>query len=222
MSKTLKDFFAGLTGLMSDARDFVDDIWLDLFPATTRELDAWETQLGLPYNSTLTDAERRSRLDAAWKATGGQSPKYIQDTLQAAGFPVYVHEWWAPGSEPAPGSHTCVAARDPNTYITGAAYVLVNKIYITSPWYLCLCGLDTARCGKTTARCNYYETNRDDLLEYDIVPLSTDEHHYFLYIGGQTFPALASIPAARQTEFEDLCLKICPTQLWLGILVQYT
>ena len=94
VDKQLRQFFEGLTGLGSDIKDFFDLIWLDIDPQETRELDAWESQFGLP--NTLTDEqERRDRLDAEWKATGGQSPRYIQDTLQAAGFDVYVHEWWA-------------------------------------------------------------------------------------------------------------------------------
>ena len=221
MSKQLREFFDGLTGLLSDARDFVDDVWGDLFPETTRELDAWDAQFGLQSVASLTTQERRDRLDAAWKTTGGQSPGYIQDTLQAAGFPVYVHEWWVPGTEPVVGVPSCVTARNPSTYIVSPAYVLVNKLYSTSPDYTDLCGLDTAQCGKDTAICRYYIVNRDDPRVYDI-PTDPDEHHYFLYIGGQTFPALATLPAARQSEFEDLCLKICPCQQWLGILVQFT
>lgn len=218
--KRIREFFEGLSGIPEDARTFYDLIWFDVFPQTTRELDTWETQFGLVPGS-LSESDRRDRLEAAWQAIGGQSPRYIQDTLQAAGFPVYVHKWWVPGTEPGVGVKSCVTARNPNTYITGSAYVLVNKLYVTRPDWLVLCDEVVAECGEAKALCGNYERNVDDPIEYEI-PTDPDEHHYFLYIGGQTFPALASIPSARRGEFEDLCLKICPCQQWLGILVQYT
>ncbi len=220
--KRVREFFQGLSWQVFDYKNFIDNVWFDIFPATTRELDTWETQFGLTPGS-LTETERRDRLLATWRAVGGQDPRYIQDTLQAAGFPVYLHKWWVPGTEPTVGIKTCVTARDPNTYIVSPAYVLVNKLFTTRPDWLVLCGETLAECGETKALCGNYEKNVDDPKEYPLPSSAeTDEHHYFLYIGGQTFPNLASIPSARRDEFEDLCLKICPCQQWLGILVQYT
>lgn len=92
-AKQLRDFFQGLVGSKDDLVSFMDDVWADLFPATTRELTAWEQAFGI-FKLSLSEAERRTRLDGLWKATGGQSPRYIQDTLQNAGFDAYVHEWW--------------------------------------------------------------------------------------------------------------------------------
>jgi uncharacterized protein YmfQ (DUF2313 family) len=92
LEKTLRKFFEGLGPNTDDAVNFVDLVFLDLFPDTTRELAQWETQFGLP--GTGTDTERRASLLAAWQASGGQSPRYLQDVMQAAGFDVYVFEWW--------------------------------------------------------------------------------------------------------------------------------
>lgn len=95
-TKTLRKFFEGLVSpLITDTRTFFDLIWYDLFPETTRELTQWEAVFGLK-NGDLTTSERIARLDGLWKATGGQDPQYIQDTLQTSGFDVYVHEWWEP------------------------------------------------------------------------------------------------------------------------------
>lgn len=91
--KRLRDLFQGLVGSKDDFVDFMDGVWADMFPATTRELTAWEQALGI-FQLDLSEADRRTRLDGLWKATGGQSPRYIQDTLQGAGFNVYIHEWW--------------------------------------------------------------------------------------------------------------------------------
>lgn len=250
VDKKLRQFFTGLTSLGADVKVFIDLIFLDIFPATTREVSAWEQQFGLQ-NSGLTEAERRSRLATAWQAVGGQSPAYIQQALRAAGFDVYVHEWWEPGTEPAIGSHTCATPRNPILYLrreytkvnllvecgeAGAqcgedfalcgnsleplGYPLVNKIYETTADVLALCGEAGAQCGETIAACNYYKTFKESLRPY-IVPNDVTKWPYFLYIGGETFGTLAAVPNSRKTEFENLCLKISPTQQWLGIMVEF-
>lgn len=241
--KRLRQFFQGLTGLPADIQEFFDLIWSDLQPATTRQLSDWEFEFGLAdYN--LTESERRARLASAWQATGGQSPRYIQDTLQAAGFDVYVHEWWEPGSNPP-------IARNPSAYLNndnavvylieageaiaeagevlaeagetvGApGYPLVNKIISSVSEIVPLCGEVLAACGEPTATCGEFTGYSFVQKDYN-VPTNPVFWPYFLYIGAPTFPGLANIPLARKDEFETLCLKICPAQQWLGILVSYT
>jgi len=91
--KQLRKLFEALAqSPTADAVEFVDDVWLDIFPETTRELEKWEQQFQLDGGGT--DTARRLALAARWQAQGGQDPQYIQDTLQAAGFDAYVHEWW--------------------------------------------------------------------------------------------------------------------------------
>jgi hypothetical protein len=41
-------------------------------------------------------------------------------------------------------------------------------------------------------------------------------------VGGETYPNLAQVAANRRDEFEDLLLKLCPAQLWIGVLVGYS
>ena len=121
IDKTLRKFFVGLTDLPSDIRDFVDLVWFDIFPDTTRELDEWESAFGLP-DVGLSTADRRTRLAGAWAATGGQSPGYIQDALHAAGFTtLYVHDWW---SDDTP------TVRDPNDYEAEGGYAIDNILDI--------------------------------------------------------------------------------------------
>lgn len=250
VDKKLRQFFAGLSSVGESVKIFMDEIGLDVFPQDTRELSNWETQFGLP-STGLTEQQRRDRLAAAWKALGGQSPKYIQDTLRANGFDVYVHEWWEPGTEPAPGVKECVTPRSPLSYLRreytnvdilvecGEAlaqcgetfaeagnsleprgYPLVNKILRTVPDLLPLCGEVSAQCGEVSAQCGNYVTFRDDRQEY-IVPRDPTKWPYFLYVGAETFGNIAQVDPKRRDEFERLCLKICPAQQWLGILVEY-
>lgn len=252
VDKKLRQFFEGLTvPLGSNIKAFFDNIWLDIFPETTREINKWEKQFGLR-DVGLTEQERRDRLSATWKALGGQDPRYIQDTLQDNGFDVYVHEWWVPGTEPAPGVKQCVTPRNPILYLRrqylgtsffvecgevlaqcGEAfaecgnslepvgYPLVNKVRQTEPDFLVLCGEAVAECGEAVAECGSFTEFRETFKEY-IVPNDPDKWPYFLYIGGETFGTTSQIDPKRRDEFEALCLKICPTQQWLGILVEYT
>jgi len=128
----LRQFFEGLAGLPTDARAFVDLVWGDTQPADTRELSEWEEQFALPA-SGLSEADRRTRLDAEWKAVGGQSPRYLQDILQANGFNVFVHEWWelpVIGGDPTP--------RDPRVYLSDS----------DGPALAVLCGEPEALCGE--------------------------------------------------------------------------
>lgn len=250
VDKNLRQFFEGLSGVGGGVKTFFDDAWLDIFPKTTREIGAWEKQFGLR-DTGITEQQRRDRLDATWKALGGQDPRYIQDTLRANGFNVFLHEWWEPGTEPVPGVKQCVVPRNPLMYLrrefTGASflvecgvvgaqcgeafaeagnsieptgYPLVNKIFQTTPDILPLCGEAVAEAGEAEALCGNYTEFRETLREY-IVPNDPNKWPYFLYIGGETFGTLAQVDPKRRDEFEALCLKICPAQQWLGMLVEY-
>lgn len=251
-TKQLRQFFEGLGGVQEDVKAFDDGVYNDLDPQLTRELPAWEKQFNLPATG-LSEQDRRDRLEARWKALGGQDPQYIQETLQAAGFPVTVHEWWEPVfGRPAGGSinnDVSPVARDPFQYLwDGAAtrqfigsghdsafcngdsmfansndspsgYPLVNKILIPggptlgSGHELMFAGGAVAYSGSGVSVFVFRQ--------YEI-PADPTKYPFFLYIGGEIFPELATVSLSRKDEFEDLCLKICPTEQWLGILVDYT
>jgi len=252
--KPLRDFFMGLAASLGDVfKLFFDQVYEDLFPQTTRQLAAYEKQFGLR-TAVLTEQERRDRLAAAWRAQGGQSPGYIQDTLQAAGFDVYLHEWWVPGSEPPLGVVAAATARNPFAYLTDGAqeltylsadgvptmqdgnpdaqdgrtieptgYPLVNNLLVFSPLFIGD-GSPDMQDGNPASQDggdgsggggNY------NLKKY-IMPADTNTYPFYLYIGGATFPSHVNIPSSRRSEFETLCLKICPTHVWLGMLIDYS
>lgn len=205
--KTLRKFLTGIAASGQPVRGFIDDVWDDMFPSTTRELELWEEQFGL--QPTSTEADRRLELAAEWKARGGQSPHYIQTTLQAAGFPVYVHEWWSSGPP--------WVARDPRTYTQTP---LIGQTQ---------CGEPLAQCGEPDARCSRLLANEVGYLVNlnwsgaapPVVPDDSAKWPFFLYIGDQTFPNKVNIPSTRRREFERLLLKICPAQQWIVVLVDF-
>ena len=212
-NKQLREFFVALSDLGSDVKVFFDEIFNDIDPQKTRELDAWESQFALADNA-LSDQERRDRLAATWQAVGGQDPRYIQDTLQAAGFDVYIHEWWEPGTEPALDDPTPATPRDPSI-ILGGIIVYLNECGEV----LAECGEALAEAGERSTPPGYPLVNKDGTVY--VVSADPAEWPYYLYIGGAVFGETAQIDPKRKDEFEDLCLKICPAQQWLGIIVEY-
>ena len=249
--KQLTQFFDAFANIASQIRFTADRAWLDHFPQTTTFLERYLDQFGLDDSSSLTNQEKRDRLDAAWKATGSLAPRYLQDTLQGLGFGVYVHEFWVPGSEPSVGVNACATVRNPALYLTSEGnptssfvqcgelaaqcgeleaqcgntisakgYLLVNKVVKTTLQYTVLCGEVGAQCGEVGAQCGESTGVLERPITYPL-PNDSDKWPFFVYIGAETFPTLATLPSARRDEFERTLLKYCPTHLWIGVLVNY-
>jgi hypothetical protein len=240
INKTLRQFFSGLAGLPDNVKEYADLAYLDLFPADTRELDAWEDQWGLP-ETGLSTADRRTRLASTWAQIGGQDPRYIQDTVQAAGFDgVYIHEWWIPASSP-------VQARSPIAWLLGFACEcdedlaecgeagamcgeltpegehpswLVNKLQMAGYDWLIRCGETLAECGEAGAQCGEYDGFRIERRTYAL-PTNPSYWPYFIYFGDSTFGDSVVIDDNRRDEFENLLLKLCPTQNWIGLFIDF-
>lgn len=223
----LRDFLRlmkGITPSLDAAANNADTVWTDLIPATASEraLTIWERQWAQGTASALTLAQRRTRLAGVWAATGGQSPGYITDTLQAHGFPVFVHEWWdlAPNGYPVP--------KDPRDHLLPvhggndvAGILLVNSIRTTVKFDEIGAGEAFAEAGEFRAVAGYYGGYAVGQL-VDVYVGPQTRHPYYLYIGGETFPDVVNIPIARREEFEGLCQKICPAHLWLVLRVTFS
>lgn len=213
VQKQLRQFITGLAeALGPDAKLFVDEVFDDLFPQTTRQLTEWEQQFGLAPED-LTEQERRDRLSAEWQAQGGQDPRYIQDVLRAAGFDVYVHDFF----EPRPLYTDPVVIRSPFTVI-GAGTAAGTS-----------CGEPLMQCGEEFAQCaNYVEkdgyplVNKTPALQVLPIPPALDTFPGWLYVGGPNFGDVASVPVAQRDDLERLVLKICPAHLWVGMIVSYS
>lgn len=250
VSKHLTKLLTGLSAWGGDTRSALDTVYDALLPSTTGSLDEWEDQFGIPPSLTASSA-RRSRLDAAWKAVGGQSPRYLQDTLRGAGFDVYVHEWWTPGSEPPTGSHACGTPRNPLLYLRRDNLPSYPVVDCGEPFAECgepfaECGNAVVPigyplvnkveysspdpivlCGEAFAECGEIDAECGNFLEYEIllrrytVPTDPGKWPYFWYVGGQVFGQQATVPASRRDEFEALCLKVGPLHQWIGVMVNY-
>lgn len=210
INKQLRQFVSAFDVLETDAVAFFDAVYLDIWPASTRQLTAWERQFNLP-ELGLSEADRRIRLAATWAAVGGQSPRYIQDTLQASGFDdVYVHESWDPVTK---------VTHNPLTYLQQTFPGVSPGVDCGEP--LAECGEPSAECGDTTDPPGYPLVNKvPDTAR--VVPVDPTKWPFFVYYGGEVFGTLATVNPSRRAEFETLCLKLSPTHLWLGMLITYT
>ena len=223
-NSSIAAFFGSLNNVNAEIKTSFDDVFSDMNPQLTRNLEQWEKQFNINTSGNLSESERRDILDAEWKAQGGQSPQYLEDRLRAAGFNVYVHEWWEPNAQTGGGSvnnDVTPVARIPSNYINdGAIDWLMTDGNADS-----VDGSDVAMDGTLSGASGYLLVNRiidgSNNNKHYTIPAGTEYHPYFLYIGGETFPNSASIPTSRLVEFEELCLKICPAEQWIGVLVDY-
>jgi len=244
-SKDLQKFWQSLTVVGENFKDYaLQVIFKDYYAFKTEKLDEWELDFGL-VQSNLSDEDRRKRLDSAWKATGGQTIAYIQSVLQKAGFDVYLHDWWELPRDSVPVTRNPLAYLR-RTYLPHGSvltvgnalamcgkaeamfgkleertsYPLVNKIDTVTKRISLTCGSARAMCGKAEAIFGTFDRFVFAKKDY-VIPLDQYYWNFFLYIGGATFPDTAQISHIRKDEFENLCLKLCPNHIWLGMLITY-
>ena len=95
VASPIKEYIKGYSYFPATIRDFIDNIWNDIFPSKTRELEKWEQQFNLSQSGTVQ--ERIDNLSGRWSAQGGQGFDYLQDLIHNSGYPqVFLHEWWLP------------------------------------------------------------------------------------------------------------------------------
>ena len=227
INKPLTRFIKGLGESAKKVKAEFDNIYDDLRPESTRELDSWELQFGLP-KTGLNEKQRRDRLFASWQALGGQSASYIQETLQGAGFYVFVHEWWVPGTEPAVGVHGSATAKNPNEVIFSGVGQPTG-FRMQDGGEIAQDGALLAMDGLTSEALGYLLVNKvkensgGQFVEKKYtIPTDQDKWRYFMYISGEDYPTIANVSKERKEEFETLCLKLCPAHLWIGMLVEYS
>lgn len=220
IGKRLRQYFEGLGAFADLVKQFVDLVYLDLLPRTTRELAAWERQFGL--GSGGPDVDRRAKLAAAWSLQGGQSADYLQRMLHAAGFTtVFLHPWWHfPHAHP---DESLRETRDPRDYVSQP----LIGIYQCEPSNQWECfdpgpGEQLApHCDATLVNETGYIVNLD-LTRRAPPPVPDDPARwpYFLYLANEDFDGLAPVPRSRIPELKELILRLRPAHLWIVLQIQ--
>lgn len=197
-ASALRSLLDGISPAFERARDFANAAYLDLFPATTRELAEWEDEFGVYPRQGASEATRRAVIAYRMADRGGQSPSYLQATLDAAGFSVTVNECWETTSP--------FVARDPRE-TTQNPRIGTHR-----------CGNPASRCGAPTARCNGFlmnETGYWDCLRWagEAPPPIPDDSNFwpfFIYLDGTS-----SVPESRWREFQWLVERHKPARHWV-------
>lgn len=238
IKNTLVKFYRGICAAPADFKEYILNIYLDLFPNTTRELGKWESEFGNSENKTQTDENRKMDLSTIWKSTGGQSPGYIQDKLNEAGFNVKVHENNPPvnpafivngrpnivcfGDNAIAGNPLAIAGR------TGGELLVNSPIFTLSPKYVMVCGSPNY-CNNTKAVAGYFDEYNENLKTYEL-PTDITQWPAFIFIGGDatrnsshelTAVDNADIEKGRGEDFKKLILTLKPAQIWVGLLINY-
>lgn len=239
IQKKLNDFFKALTFLPDDFRKYIDSIFLDIFPDTTRQLIEWCDEFGLVHFPPGND-EQRQAIAGEWKATGGQGRDYIQQVLRDAGFDVYVHENNPPvdpdiflNAIPVMvcGGFNAYAGRaDAFAGRTGGELLVNSPIYTNEINISSVAGNIDMSCGNTRACCRYFDSMK--LIE-KIYTITDDPDYwgFFFFIGGPATRNVnheletienALIPSERKDEFKRKILQLKPAESWVGLIVSYT
>jgi hypothetical protein len=204
IDRTLRKFFHGLAILPKTIHEHFQSLLLEAFPLSTSRLVDWSKQFGSPV--TMTDVE----LDAEWGAFGGQSPHYIQNYLRSAGFDVYVHEWWVPGSNP-------VEARNPIPLVP-ISYVLVNDLYHGERDYLYQfqsSGNDAQFVGDESVSFGAYDGQLLIGKQYPCPDIPSEYPVYWYVCGeewlpGEPYPDRAIVPESRVRTLIRMIYKVKP------------
>jgi len=230
----LRKYIEGLSEYPQDIREEADNVFLDIFPQATRELERWEKQFGLTDKGT--EQERRDNLDGRWKAQGGQGIDYLESVIHAAGFTdVYLHPWW----------NSDGSTKNPNYYISGTNPGYLNQFGRTrsqfgrnqsqfggivppSALYLNQFGRDRTQFGRTKAQFGgnlpapdgFLLVNKGPGIEYS-VPTTVANWREMIYVGAEVFPNFVAVSITRRDEFERLLLKYLPYSHWIGMLINY-
>ena len=211
-TKNLTKFIKALTSLPDDIRKYIDKIYLDLFPSSTRSLELWEEQYGI-IAPNKNESIRRNTIAMRWKDKGGQSAYYLQNILQGNGFNVHVYE--------------NIPITDPNLFmkdLSSTDWVLTNgctpfqtdipdiKVVAGGGWY----------AGQNKLVCGYFEKYKT-LDTEAFIPTESKYFPFCFFIGGDVErddkgriinmqPVI--IPADRLEYFKQLVLSIKPAHTW--------
>lgn len=206
----LQSFFKGLAYLPEDVKRKTEEIFLDLFPDTTRALEEWESQFDVAFSNIIYGDTRNNILAALWKANaGGQSVVYLQALLQEIDKRIVVFE-----------NAPVVNPRDSNAI------------------FGCMCGLQPSVCGNITASCGYKRGDSSFVptilrngtdVEYDIPNISEYWENCFFVSGGAVRNSRNEIVYCQKLQIEQkwkdyieyIILKIKPVQMTAILFIEY-
>ena len=210
MPNRIMDYFAdmrdaGIPGFITD--DAVPD---------------WEDDLALLPDSALDMDQRKLRIAGKIAGQGGQGPEYIADTLQAAGFPVYVFEN-IPSREPSVRHYVAALGDIELGEVELAEYTdridprsLVGHLIYGSPIWETVKNYTAALGDGELGDYSLGEYSGTRVIEVAYTIPATASRFIFIWIlaGEAGINHFVDIPAERETDFRRLVESIKPTHTW--------
>ena len=92
---TIRILYAGIAQEFERVKDYIDLVKCATVPSSnlcTEALDDLESKFGISYLGDVTDQERINRIIERASLFGAGGPRWVQDRVQEAGFPLYVIE----------------------------------------------------------------------------------------------------------------------------------
>lgn len=228
----------GLAQNNQDTRDFLEQSAYVRNPQLTPFLADLEKEYGLYANGTLTEQQRRDRVEAEKHSDDIDGLDHtMQAALQMAGFDVQVHRN-NPPVDPAifltqafrmtAGNETSVAGNENAIAgITGGELVVAGDIFRQEKAIICA-GNENMVAGNEIALAGYFEGMLEIPIRYEI-PIQGYWPLVF-FIGGDatrdvsgalTSIDFAYIPFDRRAELINLIVKFKPMFSWCGLIASY-
>lgn len=206
----LKSFVQGLSILPEDVKKNTEEVFFDLFPATTRALSEWEKQFGVIFSANQIGETQRGLLSALWQSSqGGQTAQYLQALLQKINNKILVIE-----------NNPVKNPRDANAVMVA------------------ICGQKVMCCGNKEALCGFKRGDADfvpGLIKNDkesLYDIPVDKRYweqYFFVCGGVVRNSIGEIVYCQKIMVEKkwkeyieyLVLKIKPVQTGCLLFIQW-
>lgn len=164
-------------------------------------LDDWEFFLNLDKNDSLTTKSRNDRIAGKISAQGGQGPKYIQNILQDAGYPVYVTEN-VPQVDPT--TKTGLLIPGPPTYS-------IISLYAAS--------LGGFTLGGRTLGQKQFSDIVEDVVTIPVIP---NRYIFIWFLTGPTgIDDFVDLPNISRDDFIKQILQIKPAHTWVIAQVNF-
>lgn len=204
----------------NDGMSILNTILPDNDNFTAEDATRWEERLGLITNEAVSLEDRKAAIKRKMNHPGDilarQSWDYIQNSLQAAGFNVWVHSN-LDGQSPEsalilPLNLGEMGDPEMGEIEMGDTQSFYSDLFTFSE-------MDEIEMGAA-------EMNGVQYGNFCVNYLTQEEDNYFLigdnykctfFVGGETLGTFANIPMERETEFRQLLLKLKPAKT-VGIL----
>jgi len=192
-------------GRVKDFTDLVRDSGIPDGNLSADVLSDWEIFLGLQRNDDLTDVERNDRISGKYASQGGQGPDYIEEALQASGYPVYVQENPAPRTDPSTVT---------GTLIPGPLVWQARRTYSRT--------LGSATTLSSAATLGIYSGTGIFEKEYTL-PSDPNLFVFFFFLTGPLgLGDFVNIAATKKQDFITRVIQLKPAHVWCIAQINWT